>query len=133
MLMAEARIKEIDGHRIQDDLNAGRVVVVAGFQGADEQGNITTLGRGGSDTTAVALAAALEADECQIYTDVDGVYTTDQELSRMLADWIKLPSKKCLRWPVKAQKFCKFAQLSLQVNTMYRCVLCPVLRRAQAR
>ncbi len=73
----KARIKEIDGHKIQDDLNAGRVVVVAGFQGSDENGNITTLGRGGSDTTAVALAAALQADECQIYTDVDGVYTTD--------------------------------------------------------
>ena len=73
----KARIKEIDGHKMQDDLNAGRVVVVAGFQGSDESGNITTLGRGGSDTTAVALAAALQADECQIYTDVDGVYTTD--------------------------------------------------------
>jgi len=72
-----ARIQEIDGHRIHDDLDAGKVVVVAGFQGADESGNITTLGRGGSDTTAVALAAALNADECQIYTDVDGVYTTD--------------------------------------------------------
>ena len=76
----KARIKEIDGHRIKEDLNAGRVVVVAGFQGADAQGNITTLGRGGSDTTAVALAAALEADECQIYTDVDGVYTTDPRI-----------------------------------------------------
>ncbi len=73
----KARIQEIDGHRIHDDLNAGKVVVVAGFQGTDESGNITTLGRGGSDTTAVALAAALSADECQIYTDVDGVYTTD--------------------------------------------------------
>ncbi len=73
----KARIQEIDGHRIQDDLEAGKVVVVAGFQGADDAGNITTLGRGGSDTTAVALAAALNADECQIYTDVDGVYTTD--------------------------------------------------------
>lgn len=73
----KARIQEIDGHRIQDDLQAGKVVVVAGFQGADDAGNITTLGRGGSDTTAVALAAALDADECQIYTDVDGVYTTD--------------------------------------------------------
>ena len=73
----KARIKEIDGHRIEGDLDAGRVVVVAGFQGSDEDGNITTLGRGGSDTTAVALAAALNADECQIYTDVDGVYTTD--------------------------------------------------------
>ena len=73
----KARIQDIDGHRIEADLEAGFVVVVAGFQGADEQGNITTLGRGGSDTTAVALAAALNADECQIYTDVDGVYTTD--------------------------------------------------------
>ncbi len=73
----KARIREIDDRRIHADLCAGRVVVVAGFQGADEHGNITTLGRGGSDTTAVALAAALKADECQIYTDVDGVYTTD--------------------------------------------------------
>jgi aspartate kinase len=74
---SKARILDIDGSRIRADLNAGRVVVVAGFQGMDEHGNITTLGRGGSDTSAVALAAALKADECQIYTDVDGVYTTD--------------------------------------------------------
>ena len=73
----KARIKEIEDHRIRQDLDQGRVVVVAGFQGVDEQGNITTLGRGGSDTSAVALAAALKADECQIFTDVDGVYTTD--------------------------------------------------------
>ncbi|RMJ02111.1 Aspartokinase [Marinobacter litoralis] len=73
----KARIRDIDAHRMQEDLDAGRVIVVAGFQGVDEHGNITTLGRGGSDTTAVALAAALKADECQIYTDVDGVYTTD--------------------------------------------------------
>jgi aspartate kinase len=73
----KARIREIDDQRIQQDLKAGYVIVVAGFQGVDENGNITTLGRGGSDTTAVALAAALKADECQIYTDVDGVYTTD--------------------------------------------------------
>ena len=73
----KARIREIDDKCMQADLDAGRVVVVAGFQGVDEHGNITTLGRGGSDTTAVALAAALKADECQIYTDVDGVYTTD--------------------------------------------------------
>ena len=76
----KARIKEIDKHRLQGALQAGKVVVVAGFQGVDEEGNITTLGRGGSDTTAVALAAALQADECQIYTDVDGVYTTDPRL-----------------------------------------------------
>jgi aspartate kinase len=73
----KARIKEIQCDNMKADLDAGRVVVVAGFQGVDENGNITTLGRGGSDTTAVAIAAAIEADECQIYTDVDGVYTTD--------------------------------------------------------
>ncbi len=73
----KARILEIDDARIRAHLNEGKVVVVAGFQGVDEHGNITTLGRGGSDTTAVALAAALKADECHIYTDVDGVYTTD--------------------------------------------------------
>ncbi|OJW48453.1 MAG: aspartate kinase [Candidatus Accumulibacter sp. 66-26] len=73
----KARILKIDDQRIRKDLSEGNVVIVAGFQGADEHGNITTLGRGGSDTSAVALAAALKADECQIYTDVDGVYTTD--------------------------------------------------------
>lgn len=73
----KARIMEIDAARVHRDLDDGCVVVVAGFQGVDESGNITTLGRGGSDTTAVALAAALKADECQIFTDVKGVYTTD--------------------------------------------------------
>ena len=73
----KARIQAIEAAAMQADLDTGRIVVVAGFQGVDEDGNITTLGRGGSDTTGVALAAALKADECQIYTDVDGVYTTD--------------------------------------------------------
>ena len=73
----KARILSIDEANMRRDLDAGMVVVVAGFQGVDEEGNITTLGRGGSDTSGVALAAALKADECQIYTDVDGVYTTD--------------------------------------------------------
>ncbi len=73
----KARIQSIEDKRMRADLDAGRVVVVAGFQGIDESGSITTLGRGGSDTSAVAIAAALKADECQIYTDVDGVYTTD--------------------------------------------------------
>lgn len=76
----KARIRDIDDERMHADLDQGYVIVVAGFQGVDEQGNITTLGRGGSDTTAVALAAALKADECQIYTDVDGVYTTDPRI-----------------------------------------------------
>jgi aspartate kinase len=73
----KARILSIDEANMRRDLDSGHVIVVAGFQGVDEHGNITTLGRGGSDTTGVALAAALKADECQIYTDVDGVYTTD--------------------------------------------------------
>ena len=76
----KARIREIDSSRIQAQLEQGEVVVVAGFQGVDESGDITTLGRGGSDTTAVALAASLKAEECQIYTDVKGVYTTDPRI-----------------------------------------------------
>ncbi|GJL83940.1 MAG: aspartokinase [marine bacterium B5-7] len=75
-----ARILDIDSTRVRGDLKQGRVVVVAGFQGVDQEGNITTLGRGGSDTTAVALAAALGADECRIYTDVDGVYSADPRI-----------------------------------------------------
>ena len=73
----KARIDHIDGDKIHADLKAGKIVIVAGFQGITADGDISTLGRGGSDTSAVALAAALKADECQIYTDVDGVYTTD--------------------------------------------------------
>ncbi len=76
----KARIVHIDDERLRKDLAQGIVPVVAGFQGMDDSGNITTLGRGGSDTSAVALAAALKADECQIYTDVDGVYTTDPRI-----------------------------------------------------
>ncbi|MDE0279846.1 MAG: aspartate kinase [Gammaproteobacteria bacterium] len=76
----KARIKKIDAARVMQDLENGRVVVVAGFQGVDGENNITTLGRGGSDTTAVAMAASLNADECRIYTDVDGVYTTDPRI-----------------------------------------------------
>jgi len=76
----KARITGIESERIQNDLKEGRIVVVAGFQGVDESDNITTLGRGGSDTTAVAIAAALKADLCEIYTDVDGVYTTDPNI-----------------------------------------------------
>jgi len=83
----KARIREVEHRRVSDDLARGHVVVVAGFQGMDEHGNITTLGRGGSDTTAVAMAAALGANECQIYTDVDGVYTTDPRI---------VPEARCL-------------------------------------
>ena len=76
----KARILDIDKLRVREELDAGRVVVIAGFQGVDENGHITTLGRGGSDTTAVAMAAALNANECQIYSDVDGVYTADPRI-----------------------------------------------------
>ncbi len=77
---SKARIEHIDADKVKKDLDAGTIVIVAGFQGIDPEGAITTLGRGGSDTTGVALAAALKADECQIYTDVDGVYTTDPRI-----------------------------------------------------
>ncbi len=73
----KARIQSIDDHKVRRDLDAGKIVIITGFQGVDEHGNISTLGRGGSDTSAVAVAAALKADECLIYTDVDGIYTTD--------------------------------------------------------
>ena len=73
----KARIASIDEAKVKADLDAGKIVIITGFQGVDELGNITTLGRGGSDTSAVAVAAALKAQECLIYTDVDGVYTTD--------------------------------------------------------
>ncbi|QNA88778.1 aspartate kinase [Massilia sp. Dwa41.01b] len=76
----KARIQSIDDSRVRADLDAGKIVIITGFQGVDEQGNISTLGRGGSDTSAVAIAAALKADECLIYTDVDGVYTTDPRI-----------------------------------------------------
>ena len=87
---AKARIESIDTQKMIEQLDQGKVVVVAGFQGLSESGAITTLGRGGSDTTAVALAAALDAAECQIYTDVDGIYTTDPRVvpSARRLDWI---------------------------------------------
>jgi aspartate kinase len=84
---SKARIEEIDDKRVREDLKNGVIVVVAGFQGIDRQGNLTTLGRGGSDTSAVAVAAAMKADVCEIYTDVDGVYTTDP---RIVAEASKL-------------------------------------------
>ena len=84
--------------------------VVANFQGVDVQGNVTTLGRGSSDTTAVALAAALKADECQIYTDVDGVYTTDPEWWMGPSDSIKLRLRRCSRCRVWAPRFYKSAR-----------------------
>ncbi len=101
---SKARISKIDGSKIKEDLAAGKVVVVAGFQGVDCDGNITTLGRGGSDTTAVALAVALEADECQIYTDVDGVYTTDPRMVREARHIPKLALEEMLEMASQGSK-----------------------------
>ena len=101
----KARIISIDDDRIRKDLNEGFVVIVAGFQGVDKNGAITTLGRGGSDTTGVALAAALKADECQIYTDVDGVYTTDPRI---------VPKARCLK-TVTFEEMLEMASLGSKV------------------
>ncbi len=102
---SRARIQNIDGEKILSDLNKGRIVVVAGFQGIDNLGNITTLGRGGSDTTAVAVAAAIKADECRIYTDVDGIYTTDP---RVVAEAKRLDS-------ITAEEMLELASLGAKV------------------
>jgi len=102
---SRARILDIDGAKILEDLDKGRIVVVAGFQGIDESGNITTLGRGGSDTTAVAVAAAIKANECRIYTDVDGIYTTDPRV---------VPNAKRLE-SITAEEMLELASLGAKV------------------
>ena len=102
---SKARITDIDGAKIIADLEQGRIVVVAGFQGMDDKGNITTLGRGGSDTTAVAVAAAIKANECRIYTDVDGIYTTDP---RVVHDARRLKS-------ITAEEMLELASLGAKV------------------
>ncbi len=123
----KARILEIDQDKVRRDLDAGRVVVVAGFQGVDEDGNITTLGRGGSDTTAVAMAAALSADECQIYTDVDGVYTTDprivpdaQRLDRITyEEMLEMASLGAKVLQIRSVEFASKYQVNLRVLSSF--------------
>lgn len=122
-----ARIREIDSDRISAELARGSVVVVAGFQGIDESGNITTLGRGGSDTSAVALAAALKADECQIYTDVKGVYTTDPRVvedARLLRsitfeEMLELSSLGAKVLQIRAVEFAGKYQVPLRVLSSF--------------
>lgn len=124
----KARISDIDGARVRRDLDAGRVVVVAGFQGIDREGNITTLGRGGSDTSAVAMAAALKADECQIYTDVDGVYTTDpriepraRKLDRItFEEMLEMASLGSKVLQIRAVEFAGKYQVPLRVLSSFR-------------
>ncbi len=147
----KARILEINDLAMRRDLNEGKVIVVAGFQGVDKAGNITTLGRGGSDTTAVALAAALKADECQIYTDVDGVYTTDPRVEPKARRLDKISFEEMLemaslgskvlqirsvefastKWQVWGRKFYKSAQLNSQASIMCHSVYFPLLKRGQ--
>lgn len=112
----KARISYIDTQAITKALNEGKIVVVAGFQGVDKEGDVTTLGRGGSDLSAVAVAGALKADLCEIYTDVDGVYTTDQGLNQRQKNLIKFLMKKCLNLLVWGLRFYKIARLNLQKN-----------------
>jgi aspartate kinase len=100
----------IDGHRHRPDARAhgpGQVPVVAGFQGIGPDNRMTTLGRGGSDTSAVALAAALKADRCDIFTDVDGVYTTDPRIVPKARSSIRSPTRRCWRWPRSAPRSCR--------------------------
>ena len=105
----KARITSIDDARIRADLDAGRVVIVTGFQGVDADGHITTLGRGGSDTSAVAVAAAIKADECLIYTDVDGVTRPTARRARSAPHGGRR-SRKCSRWPRWAPRSCRSAR-----------------------
>ena len=95
----KARIQRLDTERIENELNRNRVVVVAGFQGLNKMDDITTLGRGGSDTSAVAIAAALHADRCQIFTDVEGVYTADPRRCATRKSWKRSALTKCWSWP----------------------------------
>jgi aspartate kinase len=105
---SSARIEEISTDNIMAKFGEGmKVAVVAGFQGISPEGRITTLGRGGSDTTAVAFAAAFDAERCDIYTDVDGVYTTDPRIAERHASWTKSALKKCWNWPRLGPKYCK--------------------------
>jgi aspartate kinase len=122
-----ARIRGIDDGRLRQALASGRVVVAAGFQGADAQGNITTLGRGGSDTTAVAIAAAIRADVCEIYTDVDGVYTTDpricpaaRKLDRISHDeMLELASLGAKVLQIRSVEFAKRYRVPLHVRSSF--------------
>ncbi len=123
----KARIQNIDPQRIKDELDQNNIVVVAGFQGVDESGEITTLGRGGSDTTAVALAAILEAQSCEIYTDVDGVYTTDpslvpeaKKIDRISYDeMLELSSLGAIVLQIRSEEFVKKHGVPIHVRSSF--------------
>lgn len=127
----KARILQIDDQKIRADLKEGRVVVVAGFQGVDEHGSITTLGRGGSDTTGVALAAALKADECQIYTDVDGVYTTDPRVVPQAQRLEKITFEEMLEMASLGSKVLQIRSVEFAGKYNVRCACCTASRRVR--
>ena len=116
-----ARIKEIDASLINRHLNKGRIVVVAGFQGVSEDDNITTLGRGGSDTTAVALAAVLKADHCEIFTDVEGVYTTDPNICPTARKIDRISYDEMLELASLGAKVLDIRSVGWQKDSKYRC------------
>lgn len=128
----KARIQRIETDELQADLDDGQVVVVAGFQGVDEDGNITTLGRGGSDTTGVALAAALKADECQIYTDVDGVYTTDPRVCSKAQRLETVTVEEMLELASLGSKVLQIRAVEFAGKYNVRCACCPASRAAPA-
>jgi aspartate kinase len=125
--------QSIDDTRVRADLAAGKVVIITGFQGIDAEGNVTTLGRGGSDTSAVAVAAAMKADECLIYTDVDGVYTTDPRIVPEARACTPSASRRCWRWPAWAARCCRSARWSLPASTACRCACCRASRPGTSR
>jgi aspartate kinase len=104
----KARIERVGGERVKESLKQGVIPVIAGFQGISEGSDVTTLGRGGSDLTAVAVAAALKADLCDIYTDVEGVYTADPNI--VSESWIRYLTKRCLSFQASGQRSCKTGQ-----------------------
>ena len=114
----DARIRKISKERIQAELDKRNIIIVAGFQGINSFGDVTTLGRGGSDTSAVALAAAFHADLCQIYTDVDGVYTADPRVVPNAKNCRKLPLRICWSWLRRVLRCCITAAWNWRKSTM---------------
>lgn len=130
---SDARIRRVDCDRVRQELDRKRIVLVAGFQGVDRSGDVTTLGRGGSDTTAVAMAVALQADLCQIFTDVDGVYTSDPRVVRRRRSSTRSRTTRCWSWHRWARRCSTTGRSSWQraITFNWRCF--PALWRRRAR
>ena len=127
----KAKIKTINAKPLEKDLAAGKVIIVAGFQGINDDGQITTLGRGGSDLTAIALAAAIKADMCEIYTDVDGVYTADPRVVKTRRSSPKSATTRCSNSPRSAARSCSRALLNLRRSTTWCSKSAPLLTTTQ--